>query len=215
MNQGFEDRRQAGELLAARLSGFALQPATVVLGLPRGGVPVAAAVARVLQLPLDVLIVRKLGVPGQEEFAMGAIASGGIQVLNEDTVASLGLGPAVIRRLAEREHRELVRREKLYRSGRPPCPVAGRTVILVDDGIASGATVRAGITALRQRGAARIIVAAPVIAADTAAGLHREADEVVAVVTPRQFGCVGEWYRDFQQTSDAAVQALLANPGAA
>ncbi len=209
MQPPLEDRRQAGELLAARLSRFTRQPGTIVLALPRGGVPVAARVAQALQLPLDVLVVRKLGVPGQEEFAFGAIASGGIQVLNEETVAELGLDAATIQRVAEAELRELARREDLYRGSRPATAVKQRTVILVDDGVATGASVRAALASLRRRGVARIVVAAPVIAAETAADLRRRADEVVAVVEPRSFGSVGEWYRSFPQTTDEEVQRSL------
>jgi putative phosphoribosyl transferase len=211
MHPPFEDRRHAGELLAARLGGFARRPGTVVLALPRGGVPVAAVVAQTLRLPLDVLIVRKLGVPGNEEFALGAIASGGIQVLNEETVAELGVDSATIRRVAEHELQELARRELLYRDGRAAVVVEGRTVILVDDGVATGASIRAGLAALRRRRAARLIVAAPVIAAGAMAGLRGEADEVVAVVEPERFGSVGEWYLDFSQTTDEEVRTLLAS----
>lgn len=209
MKSRFRHRLEAGTLLAGKLAGYVRQPNIVVLALPRGGVPVGHAVAQFLQAPLDVLVVRKLGVPGHEELAMGAIASGGIRVLNSDLIASLGLGEDVISRVAAREQQELTRREQAYRGERPSAPVKGRTAILVDDGIATGATVRAAITALRQRGAGRIVVAAPTIAADTYAKLRREADEVVAVIVPDEFYGVGEWYEDFSQTTDEEVQRLL------
>jgi putative phosphoribosyl transferase len=163
----FRDRRQAGELLGRALSDYAGRKDVVVLGLPRGGVPVAAEVARALDAPLDVLIVRKLGAPGQEELAIGAIAEGGVRVLNRGLVSSLGLDSREIDELAAREERELERRVKLYRGGRGPLPVKNRTVIVVDDGVATGATMRAGLQALRARGAAQVIAAAPVGAADS------------------------------------------------
>lgn len=205
----FRDRQEAGQLLAGKLLKFTGRPDVLVLGLPRGGVPVAHAVARGLDLPLDILVVRKLGVPGQEEVAFGAIAGGGIQVLNPDTVAASGLDDASIARVLAREQRELARRELAYRDGRPDPRVKDRTVILVDDGIATGATIRAALALLRQRGAGRIVVAAPVIARAARADLGHEADEVAAVCVPADFHGVGEWYDDFSQTTDAEVLALL------
>jgi putative phosphoribosyl transferase len=210
MKTTFPDRQEAGRLLAHRLGEYARRPGVIVLGLPRGGVPVAYAVATALQLPLDVLIVRKLGVPGREELAFGAIASGGVQVLNSEIVANFGLTGAAIARVAARERRELERRDQAYRGARPAPAVRDRTVILVDDGIATGATVRAALLALRHRGAARIVVAAPVMAPDTHAALAGEADAVVAVLVPPDFAGVGQWYDNFAQTTDAEVQALLA-----
>jgi len=207
----FRNRLEAGELLAGKLAHYARQPDLVVLALPRGGVPVAHAVARSLQVPLDILAVRKLGVPGQAELAMGAIASGGVRVLNRGVVEAFGLDEDVIARVAAREELELARRESAYRGDGPPMPVAGRSVILVDDGIATGATVRAALDALRRRGAGRIVIAAPTIAAETREDLRREADEVVAVIAPEEFSGVAEWYEDFSQTTDEEVRALLAS----
>ena len=209
----FRDRRQAGELLGRALSAYARRKDVVVLGLPRGGVPVAAEVARALDAPLDVLIVRKLGAPGQEELAIGAIAEGGVRVLNRGLVASLGLDERAIDALAAREECELGRRVKLYRGGRGPLPVENRTVIVVDDGVATGATMRAGLQALRARGAARLIAAAPVGAADSVDALRDDADEVVVLETPAWFQAVGQWYENFGQTSDEEVRACLANQG--
>lgn len=210
MKTRFKDRIDAATCLAGVLSGYARQPNLVVLGLPRGGVPVAETVARLLRLPWDLLVVRKLGAPGQEELAMGAIASGRIQVMNSAVVRALGLEAGTIARIVAREQRELARREKAYRGNRPPCPVDGRTVLLIDDGIATGATVRAAVAALRQRGAGRIVVASPVIAADSLNELEREADEVVCVIAPVDFDAVGAWYDDFSQVSDQVVRDLVA-----
>jgi putative phosphoribosyl transferase len=209
MKTRFKDRAEAANCLAAVLSGYARQPNVVVLGLARGGVPVAEAIARTLHLPWDLLVVRKLGAPGREELAIGAIASGRIQILNRGVIKSLGLEPDAIARVVAREQRELARREKVFRGNRPPCPVDGRTVILVDDGIATGATVRAAIAALRQRGVGRIVVATPVVAADTLADLEREADEVVCVIAPVDFDAVGAWYDDFSQVTDQEVRDLV------
>jgi predicted phosphoribosyltransferase len=209
----FRDRRQAGELLGQALSAFAGRKDVVVLGLPRGGVPVAAEVAHFLGAPLDVLSVRKLGAPMQKELAIGAIAEGGVRVLNRELVASLGLDHREIDALAGREERELERRVKLYRGGRGPLPVENRTVIVVDDGVATGATMRAGLQALRVRGAARIIAAAPVGAADSVESLRGDADEVVVLETPAGFQSVGRWYEEFGQTSDEEVRACLARQG--
>jgi len=209
----FRDRRQAGELLGQALSAFVGRKDVVVLGLPRGGVPVAAEVAHFLGAPLDVLSVRKLGAPMQKELAIGAIAEGGVRVLNRELVASLGLNHREIDALAGREERELERRVKLYRGGRGPLPVENRTVIVVDDGVATGATMRAGLQALRVRGAARIIAAAPVGAADSVESLRGDADEVVVLETPAWFQSVGRWYEEFGQTSDEEVRACLARQG--
>lgn len=207
----FHDRIDAATQLARALGGYARQPNVIVLGLPRGGVPVAAHVARVLQLPWDVLVVRKLGTPGHEELAMGAIASGRVQVLNPTVLHGYGVTPEDLSRVVAREQRELARRERVYRGRRPPVTVHGRTVLLVDDGIATGSTVRAALAALRQRGAARIIVASPVIAADTREALAREADGVVCVLAPEDFAAVGQWYVDFSPTGDDEVTRLVAS----
>jgi predicted phosphoribosyltransferase len=206
----FRNRTEAGEVLAGKLAKYAGYPGGLVLGLPRGGVPVGHAVARRLKLPLDVFIVRKLGVPGQEELAMGAIASGGVCAMNEQIVAALQLPDEAIAAVRAREQLELERRERQYRSGMPELRVKGRTVILVDDGIATGATMRAAALALRERKAGRIVVAAPV-AADTAGrDLGDAADEFVAVLQPEYFQSVGQWYSDFTQVTDDEVAELLA-----
>jgi putative phosphoribosyl transferase len=209
MKTRFRNRHDAGERLAAKLVGYARQSNVVVLGLARGGVPVAEVVARTLRTPWDVLVVRKLGVPGHEELAMGAIASGRVRVLNRPVIAAHGISEDVLERAVIHEQRELARREKAYRGNRPTCPVNGRTVILVDDGIATGSTVRAALAALRNRGADRIIIAAPVIAADTKMDLQREADDVVCVLAPVNFDAVGAWYEDFSQTTDEDVTRLV------
>jgi predicted phosphoribosyltransferase len=205
----YRDRIEAGRALAALLRDYAGRGDVVVLGLPRGGVPVAAEVARALGVPLDVFMVRKLGVPGHEELAMGAIASGGVRVLNDSVIDALHIPPSIIERAALREQRELVRREAAFRGGRPAPELRGKTAILVDDGLATGATMRAAVSALRALGPARIVVAVPVGAADTCARFRAEADEVVCALTPFPFDAVGLWYEDFDQTSDAEVQAAL------
>ncbi|MCU1352353.1 MAG: Erythromycin esterase [Acidimicrobiales bacterium] len=205
----FRDRREAGRVLAERLGGYRARPDVRVLALPRGGVPVAAEVAAALGAPLDVFVVRKLGVPGHEELAMGAIASGGAVVLNDDVLSRLSLGPEVVRRVIDEEQRELQRREETYRQGRPPIDVAGRTVILVDDGVATGASMRAAIAALRELGPSRVVVAVPVAPAATCAQLAADVDEVVCAASPSPFVAVGAAYRDFDQTSDDEVRALL------
>jgi predicted phosphoribosyltransferase len=181
----------------------------LVLGLPRGGVPVAARVALALAAPLDVFVVRKLGVPGHEELAMGAIASGGVQVVNEQVVDRLGLSEAVLGQVAETEGHELARREQRYREGRGPPDLAGRVVILVDDGLATGSTMRAAVAAARRLGPARVVVAVPTAPASTCQRLRKEADEVVCATTPRPFRAVGYSYRSFPQTSDEEVRSLL------
>lgn len=205
----FRDRAEAGARLAGLLAGMAGRPGILVLGLPRGGVPVAFEAARALRAPLDVFVVRKLGLPGFEELAMGAIASGGVRVLNPAVVEGRGIKPGTIEAVAERELAELRRREAAYRGGLPPLEVRGREVILVDDGIATGSSMRAGVQALRQAGAARIVAAAPVAARSTAEQMRSEVDELAAVLLPEDLGAVGAWYDDFSQTSDAEVQALL------
>ena len=205
----FRNRAEAGEMLGEKLAKYTGSPGGLVLGLPRGGVPVAAGVARRLKLPLDVFIVRKLGVPGQEELAMGAIASGGVCAMNEQIVAALHVPEESVAQVRAREQLELERRERQYRLGRPLLRVDGRTVILVDDGIATGATMRAAALALRERKAGRIVVAVPV-AADTARGdLGDVADDFVAVLQPPFFQSVGQWYSDFTQVTDDEVAALL------
>lgn len=213
MEQLFNDRRDAGRQLATRLSGYAHRNDVTVLALPRGGVPVGYEVAEALQAPLDAFIVRKLGMPGHEEYAIGAIASGGVRVLNERAVQLLGLKPAEVESVVRVELGELERREQLYRAGRGRPAVGGRTVIVVDDGLATGATMRAAIKALGALGAAdapaRIVVAVPVGAAATCEALRREVDELVCVLTPLEFSSVGQWYEDFAQTDDAEVGALL------
>jgi putative phosphoribosyl transferase len=205
----FRDRDEAGDVLAGRLGHHAGRDDVLVLALPRGGVPVAARVARALGAPLDVFVVRKLGVPGHEELAMGAIASGGVEVVNEQVVGRLGLGEVDLRRVAEVEGRELARREQLYREGRPPPDLAGRVVILVDDGLATGSTMRAAVAAARRHRPARVVVAVPTAPASTCQRLGEEADEVVCATTPRPFRAVGYSYRSFPQTSDEEVRILL------
>lgn len=209
MDSVFHDRADAGRALARALSAYANRPDVVVLALPRGGVPVGFEVARALDAPLDVFLVRKLGVPGQEELAMGAIASGHVRVLNDTVVRMLKISREAIDAVAAREQRELERREREYRDGRPPASVAGRTAILVDDGLATGSSMRAAVQALRQKGPHEIVVAVPVAAAETCEALRREVDDVVCAWTPEPFDAVGLWYDDFSQTSDAEVRELL------
>ncbi len=205
----FRDRRDAGQRLAELLSKYAHRSDVVVLALPRGGVPVAFEVARQLNAPLDIFLVRKLGVPGQEELAMGAIASGGTRVLNEDVVRYLQIPDEVIDVVAAEEQRELERQERAYREGRPALRVERQNVILIDDGLATGSTMRAAAAALRKQNPARIVVAVPVAPAETCADFRAEVDEVVCAATPEPFRGVGLWYEDFSQTSDAEVRALL------
>jgi len=205
----FQNRRQAGRLLAAKLVRYANRPDVIVLALPRGGVPVGYEVARALNAPLDVFLVRKLGVPGQEEFAMGAIASGGVRVLNEQAVNTLRIPNSVIERVTAGEQQELSRRERLYRGDRPSADVHDKTVILVDDGLATGSTMHAAVKALRQEQAGRIVVAVPVAARETCESLRAEADDVVCAATPEPFYAVGLWYDDFSQTTDEEVRDLL------
>ena len=207
---GFRDRADAGRTLAADLSHLAGRDDVVVLALPRGGVPVAYEVARALGAPLDVLLVRKLGVPGQPELAMGAIASGGVRVLHQAVIDALAITPEAIEDVAAREGAELARREQLYRRGRPPLDVAARTVVVVDDGLATGATMRAAVTALRAQLAGRIVVAVPVGPRETCEKMADEADEVVCARMPRSFQAVGQWYDDLSPTTDDEIRAVLA-----
>lgn len=207
--QAFADRIEAGRLLAARLTAYADRDDVIVLALPRGGVPVASEVARALGVPFDVFVVRKLGVPGHEELAMGAIATGGVRQVNRDVVDALGIPDNVIDAVAAQEQRELERREQAYRGARPAPALINKTVILVDDGLATGSTMRAAVIAARQQQPARVIVAVPVGAVSTCADLASEADEVVCVRTPEPFVAVGLWYRDFTPTTDHEVRSLL------
>jgi putative phosphoribosyl transferase len=211
----FRDRADAGRGLAERLRRCRLEEPIVVVGLPRGGVPVAAEVARALGAPLDVLVVRKLGCPWQPELAMGAIGEGDVIVLNPGLIAAAGLGAEAVREVVRRERVELERRVRRYRGGRPPAPVEGRTVVLVDDGLATGSTARAAIRVLRGRGARRVVLAVPVAPPHAVQELRELADEVVAVETPEPFLAIGQFYADFSQTSDEEVARLLAAPGAA
>jgi putative phosphoribosyl transferase len=205
----FSDRQAAGRALAEALKGYAGREDLVVLALPRGGVPVGFEVARALGAPLDLMLVRKLGTPGQEELAMGAIASGGVRVLNRELTERLGIGPEAVEAVAERERVELERRARAYRGDRPPPELKGRRVILVDDGLATGATMRAAVSALRGLAPQRVVVAVPLAPADTLPALRREADEVVCLETPEPFLAIGRWYGAFPQTSDEEVRELL------
>jgi predicted phosphoribosyltransferase len=205
----FRDRAEAGRRLAEALGKYAGRPDLLVLALPRGGVAVGAEVARALKAPLDVMLVRKLGVPGHEELAMGAIASGGIRIVSEDVVAMLGISDRELATVAASEEQELQRRERAYRSDRPLPRVQGRTVILVDDGLATGATMRAAAAALRSQEPARLVAAVPVAPEETCEALKAEVDEVVCAFTPEPFHSVGAWYEDFEQTTDEEVRELL------
>lgn len=205
----FRNRTEAGQLLARKLRRYADRPDIIVLALPRGGVPVANEVAKALRAPLDVFLVRKLGVPGQEELAMGAIATGGVRVLNEDVVRALKISQSVIDSVAAQEAPELERRERLYRGDRPAPDVNGRTVILVDDGLATGSSMRAAVAALHQNNPRRIVVAVPIAAAATCREFEAEVDEIVCYQTPEPFYSVGLWYEDFSQTSDEEIRQLL------
>ncbi len=204
----FEDRREAGRRLAGKLARYR-DERPVVFALPRGGVPVAYEVARALGAPLDVLVARKLGAPGQPEFGIGAIAPGGVRVLNERAVAMLGIPDDYLDRVAEQETKEMERRTRRFRGERPEPDVRGRTAILIDDGLATGVTARAAIKALRERGPARLVLAAPVCAAQTAEALAAEVDDLVCLETPPDLGAIGFWYRDFEQTTDGEVVELL------
>ena len=205
----FPDRRDAGAALARALAPYTGRADVIVLALPRGGVPVAYEVARALDAPLDVFVVRKLGLPGPDALAMGAVASGGLVVFNRDVIGTVGLGEDDVARVLRAEQRELQRREQLYRDDRPSPPVEGKTVILVDDGLATGSSMLAAVAALRERRPARIVVAVPIGAADTCSELRRYADEVICAVTPEPFYGVGAWYQDFSQTTDDEVRDLL------
>jgi putative phosphoribosyl transferase len=211
MERAFPNRAEAGRLLAEKLEKYAGRDDVIVLGLPRGGVPVAYEVARALGVPLDVFIVRKLGLPGFEELAVGAIASGGVRVLNEDVMRALPNADQLIESVTAKETIELERREQTYREGRPAPDLRDCIVILVDDGLATGATMRAAVAALRQRGVAKIVVAAPVGAPDTCREFEHEVDEIVCAIAPEFFQAVGQYYEDFSQTSDEEVRELLSS----
>ena len=205
----FQDRHDAGRQLAQKLMRYADDPDVIVLALPRGGVPVGCAVALALHAPLDVFLVRKLGVPGQVELAMGAIASGGVRVLNDDVVQTLEIPEEVIDAVTAEELQELARRERLYRGDTPAPDLRERTVILIDDGLATGSTMRAAVAAVRRQHPARVVVAVPVAARSTYEEFRTEVDEIVCVSTPEPFYAVGLWYESFSQTTDAEIQELL------
>lgn len=205
----FKNRIQAGELLAERLGAYAGRGDVVVLALPRGGVPVGFAVAKALQAPLDILLVRKLGVPGHEEYAMGAIASGGLCVLQPEILQMLNIPMDVAKGVAQRKLQEIQRREKLYRANRPTLDVHDKVVILVDDGLATGSTMLAAVHVLRQGKPARVVVAVPAAPPDTCQALRPEVDEMICLHTPEPFYAVGLWYEDFEQTTDDEVTSLL------
>jgi predicted phosphoribosyltransferase len=209
MLKPFRDRIEAGMQLAARLTHYGGSQDTIVLALPRGGVPVGFEIARALSAPLDVFLVRKLGLPGQQELAMGAIATGGVRVLNRDVVAYLAIPQKIIDAVTRQEQQELERRERLYRGDRPAPELRGMTVILVDDGLATGSTMRAAIAALKKLEPARIVVAVPVAPPSTVEELVNEVDDVVCLLTPESFDGVGRWYQDFSQTTDQEVRVLL------
>jgi predicted phosphoribosyltransferase len=205
----FQDRHEAGRTLGAQLREYADRPDVVVLGLPRGGMPVASEVARALGAPLDVFVVRKLGVPGMEELAMGAVATGGIVVVNRDIVEAYRVPDSVVEAAAERETAEILRRERLYRGATSGLDVAGRTVILVDDGLATGATMSAAVMAVKEHAPSRVVIAVPVAPAETVNELRRSADDVVVVEEPPMFFAVGQWYVDFAPVTDEEVRELL------
>jgi predicted phosphoribosyltransferase len=209
----YQDRRDAGRRLAEALHAYEGRQDTVVLALPRGGVPVAYEVAQILNAPLDVFLVRKLGVPGHEELAMGAIASGGIRVLNRDIVDRLAIPARAIDQVVEAERRELERREQLYRGDQPPLDVRGKIVILIDDGLATGASMRAAVAGLKAHQPGKIVVAVPTASIDTCEEFKRLVDEIVCAATPEPFHGVGAWYNDFSQTSDEEVSRLLQDAG--
>jgi putative phosphoribosyl transferase len=205
----FQNRPEAGKQLAAALARYDGDPNLFVLALPRGGVPVAFEVARALRVPLDLFLVRKLGVPGHEELAMGAVATGGVRVLNDEVVNALNIPDHAIDRAVDAESRELERREAAYRGARPAPDVKDRTVILVDDGLATGATMRAAVMALRQQGPRRIVIGVPVASPEVCEQFRAEVDDIVCVSTPDPFYAVGYWYQDFAQTTDEEVRELL------
>jgi putative phosphoribosyl transferase len=205
----FRDRFEAGRRVAAALQHMAGRPKLLVLALPRGGVPVGYEVARALNAPLDLMLVRKLGVPGHEELAMGAIASGGVRVISDDIVSALGIPERAIATIAANEEHELERRERAYRGNRPLPQVSGKTVILVDDGLATGSTMRAAVAALKAQRPERLVIAVPVAAPETCEALRHEVDEVVCALAPEPFFAVGNWYEDFSQISDEEVRQLL------
>jgi len=205
----FRDRRDAGKTLAQKLLHYADRPDVLLLALPRGGVPVAYEVALALHVPLDVFIVRKLGVPGHEELAIGAIASGGIRVLNEEIIQALHIPEEIIEQVAQRELQELRRREEAYRGDYPPPEIHGRIAILIDDGLATGASMRAAVAGVRAQDPERIIVAVPTAAPETCEAFQNEVDEIVCAITPEPFLGVGRWYEDFEQTTDEGVRLFL------
>lgn len=210
MTARFRDRVDAGRILARALAAYAGTPELLVLALPRGGVPVAFEVARALRAPLDVFVVRKLGMPGHEEYAIGAIASGGVMVVNDEAVQAFGITQAELDAVASEERLELERRERSYRGGRPPPDVRGKTVILVDDGLATGSTMRAAVAALRLEGVRRLVVAVPTGAPETCDEIGALVDDLICAITPEPFQAVGLWYEDFGQTTDEEVRDLLA-----
>ena len=205
----FQDRSEAGRILARQLEKYKNRPDVLVLALPRGGVPVAYEVAKELNAPLGIFLVRKLGVPGHEEVAMGAIATGGIRILNEDFIRQLGIPKRVVDAVTAREQQELERRERLYRGDQPAPDIKGRTVIIVDDGLATGSTMKAALAALRKQQPAKLVVAVPTAPPETCDSLRADADEVICAVTPDPFLAVGAWYRGFDQTTDDEVRDLL------
>ena len=205
----YEDRTEAGEILGQWLNAYSHRGDLLVLGLPRGGVVTAESVAQALKAPLDVLIVRKLGVPGREELAMGAVATGGTRVLHETVIEGLGIEQSVIEAVSEREREELLRRQQIYRGDRPEPTMEGRCIILVDDGLATGSTMRAAVQAVRQHQPGRVVVAVPVGPSDTLMRLRAEADEVVCPAVPQSFFGVGQWYRHFEQVTDEQVRQAL------
>lgn len=205
----FRNRSEAGRALAERVRTAVPESHPLILALPRGGVPVAFEVARALHAELDVFLVRKLGMPGEEELALGAIASGGVRVLNKELIGYMRVPDDVLEEVTSREQHELERREQMYRKGRAPASVAGRTVVLIDDGLATGASMLAASRALRPQGAARIVVAVPVASRQTCDDFRREVDEIICLATPHPFGAVGIWYEDFAQISDQQVRILL------
>ena len=210
MIKRFRDRVEAGRVLAAKLTAYGNRTDVLVLGLPRGGVPVAYEVARELDAPLDVFVVRKLGMPGHEEYAIGAIATGGVRIINKEATRAFGVTNAEIEAVTAEEQLELARRERRYRDGRPPPAIAGRTVILVDDGLATGSTMRAAVEALRDEGPARLVVAVPTAAPETCQEIGALVDDMICAMTPEPFYAVGLWYEDFDQTTDEEVHDLLA-----